>query len=419
MKKILSMIAVLAISAGLLPTCYAVGENDLIAKVKTITTSDIVQTFYDDFDGDGTSEMFALAGELIESDGYYPLMFCGEIIYASDSRTEIVDDKEKDGGLGIILDGYGKPNVITQSRKKLLVYNNVWSSGEMKSTVLSVENEIPRSFKVDGILEDSLKGLLVEDSAYDLIIEKTELRKGNYYGMGRTYKSYWHYWDSDKGELKEYGAIPITEQQFLQFKGADEIVNAITDRNIYNILYRGNGIININTYKETSMLRDNDAYEFKNIIVWYDGDTVTAGNQIYYNDGLYLPELDPKIAVYPEFKSPQIKVVLNGKGIEFDQPPIMAEGDRVMVPIRAIFEALGYTLSWDQATQTATAVKEGSELVVKEGLSGVHLNGEWIPFDVPNMNVSERILVPVRIISECAGANVKWDGTNKTVILTY
>ena len=167
------------------------------------------------------------------------------------------------------------------------------------------------------------------------------------------------------------------------------------------------------------MLRDNDAYEFKNIIVWYDGDTVTAGNQIYYNDGLYLPELDPKIAVYPEFKSPQIKVVLNGKGIEFDQPPIMAEGDRVMVPIRAIFEALGYTLSWDQATQTATAVKEGSELVVKEGLSGVHLNGEWIPFDVPNMNVSERILVPVRIISECAGANVKWDGTNKTVILTY
>ena len=95
----------------------------------------------------------------------------------------------------------------------------------------------------------------------------------------------------------------------------------------------------------------------------------------------------------------------------------MAEGDRVMVPIRAIFEALGYKLDWDQQTETATATKGMNKLVVKVGLSGVHFNGEWIPFDVPNTNEAGRVRVPVRVVSECAGAKVDWDGDTKTVIL--
>ena len=184
-----------------------------------------------------------------------------------------------------------------------------------------------------------------------------------------------------------------------------------------NIFYRGNGIININVSKKYD-----DDYSFDtNILVGYDSSRVW---KIDRNDGIYQSSighyqniLHPFIVDYPVFEPERIKVKLNGKEIEFDQQPIMAEGNRVMVPIRAIFETLGYTLEWDQITETATATNGTDKLVVKVGLSGVHFNDEWIPFDVPNTNESGRVRVPVRVVSECAGAKVDWDGDTRTVIL--
>ena len=49
-------------------------------------------------------------------------------------------------------------------------------------------------------------------------------------------------------------------------------------------------------------------------------------------------------------------MTVDGNALTFDQQPIM-DSDRVMVPIRTIFEALGYTVDWDQATQTGTATR--------------------------------------------------------------
>lgn len=44
--------------------------------------------------------------------------------------------------------------------------------------------------------------------------------------------------------------------------------------------------------------------------------------------------------------------VLRRKKLEFDVAPII-ENDRTLVPIRAIFEALGADVTWDQETKTA------------------------------------------------------------------
>jgi len=53
----------------------------------------------------------------------------------------------------------------------------------------------------------------------------------------------------------------------------------------------------------------------------------------------------------------EFKVKLNGEYMNFDVPPVMIE-DRILVPMRAIFEALGAEVSWDDATQTATGVTD-------------------------------------------------------------
>ena len=49
-----------------------------------------------------------------------------------------------------------------------------------------------------------------------------------------------------------------------------------------------------------------------------------------------------------------IKVTVDGEELTFDQNPVIIN-DRTMVPMRAIFEKLGASVSWDGETKTVTA----------------------------------------------------------------
>ena len=113
------------------------------------------------------------------------------------------------------------------------------------------------------------------------------------------------------------------------------------------------------------------------------------------------------------------KIKLDGRYLEFDQPPII-ENDRVMVPIRTIFEALGAEVSWDEPTKTATAVKGDITVKVemKKEPPEVTVNGLYVWCDVPPMNINDRILVPIRVISQSFENLVDWEHDSRTVIIT-
>ena len=113
----------------------------------------------------------------------------------------------------------------------------------------------------------------------------------------------------------------------------------------------------------------------------------------------------------------KIKVVLNGSELQFDQPPIM-RNDRVMVPIRAIFEALGYNVIWHDTTQTATASNDSNTIIAQINNPNILYNEGTYVCDVSPMLVSDRTLVPVRAVSECAGCTVNWNEEYSTVIIT-
>jgi len=115
--------------------------------------------------------------------------------------------------------------------------------------------------------------------------------------------------------------------------------------------------------------------------------------------------------------APEIKVLVNGAAVTFDQPPIIENG-RTLVPLRAIFEALGATVEWEQSTQTVTAVKDDVTIVLKIGDSFLTKNGERIALDVPAKIVGGRTLVPARAVAESFGADVQWNGTTRTVTIT-
>lgn len=111
-----------------------------------------------------------------------------------------------------------------------------------------------------------------------------------------------------------------------------------------------------------------------------------------------------------------IDVTLDDRALTFDQQPIMYN-DRVMVPIRAIFEALGYNVDWDQATQTGTATNGFNTITVQVNNAEITYDGGSYLCDVAPKNISGRILVPIRAISESAGCDVFWNQTMKKVII--
>lgn len=113
-----------------------------------------------------------------------------------------------------------------------------------------------------------------------------------------------------------------------------------------------------------------------------------------------------------------IKVTVNGKEVLFDVAPRLIK-DRTMVPVRAVFEMLGATVSWDEKENTAIGKKDGTEVKITVDNNVMLKNGEKITLDVEPQNIDGRVLVPVRAISESFGALVLWDEETKTVKITY
>jgi len=111
-----------------------------------------------------------------------------------------------------------------------------------------------------------------------------------------------------------------------------------------------------------------------------------------------------------------ITVLINGKKIEFDVKPVLKEG-RTLVPLRKIFEELGMTVEWDDPTQTVTATKPGTIIVLPIGSTEPTVNGNVVPIDVPGELIEGRTLVPVRFVAEATGATVGWDDPSQTVII--
>lgn len=109
-----------------------------------------------------------------------------------------------------------------------------------------------------------------------------------------------------------------------------------------------------------------------------------------------------------------ISVYMNNEKINFDVEPMLVNG-RTMVPMRAIFEKLGAEVSWDNATNTATAFKDTTYVSITIGSLFMNTFLEPIKLDAPAMIVDGRTLIPLRAVSEAFNCEVKWDGSTSTV----
>lgn len=111
-----------------------------------------------------------------------------------------------------------------------------------------------------------------------------------------------------------------------------------------------------------------------------------------------------------------ISVQLDGRNLYFDQPPAMIDG-RLLVPLRGIFEALSADVLYDAGTRSIKATKGNTVVQLQLGSRTALIDGRTVYLDVPADTVGGRTMVPLRFVSEALGADVKWNGATKTVVI--
>jgi hypothetical protein len=114
-----------------------------------------------------------------------------------------------------------------------------------------------------------------------------------------------------------------------------------------------------------------------------------------------------------------IKIIVSGEELECDPQPFIDSSSRILVPFRAIFEQLGATVDWNIKTKSIICIKNDLTITLVIGSDKMLVNGSQILIDSPAQVVGGRTFVPLRAISECMGASVKWDFIEKTAYIDF
>lgn len=109
-------------------------------------------------------------------------------------------------------------------------------------------------------------------------------------------------------------------------------------------------------------------------------------------------------------------VILDGKVLSFDVPPMIQDG-RVLVPMSAIFQAMGAEVSWDAATGQAKGEKYGITVILPVNSTSPTINGVVKTLDVPAQIVNGRMLAPLSFVGMAFGGTVSWDAGTQTVTI--
>lgn len=95
----------------------------------------------------------------------------------------------------------------------------------------------------------------------------------------------------------------------------------------------------------------------------------------------------------------------------------MVISDRTLVPIRAIIESVGGTAEWDGVSQTAAINYSGDTIRLVINSTTAYFNDEERTLDAAPQVINDRTMMPIRFISEELGFTVGWDQDTQTVTI--
>ena len=114
---------------------------------------------------------------------------------------------------------------------------------------------------------------------------------------------------------------------------------------------------------------------------------------------------------------------VNGVSNTLDSPPVI-KNNRTLLPIRAIIEALGGSVSWDATEKKVTVTLGSTTIELWIGKLIAKINSVDTPIDSTNSKVvpeiiNGRTMLPLRFVTENLGAKVDWEPSTQTITITY
>ena len=122
-----------------------------------------------------------------------------------------------------------------------------------------------------------------------------------------------------------------------------------------------------------------------------------------------------------------VSVAVNGSKLDTDAQIV---NDRTMIPLRAVSNALGCGIAWNDEDRGITIYRATDEETIPDSIitcwidkdhafrmDGYALGGSYV-MDTAPMIINDRTYVPIRAIAELLGAEVSWDDASRTAIIT-
>lgn len=97
-------------------------------------------------------------------------------------------------------------------------------------------------------------------------------------------------------------------------------------------------------------------------------------------------------------------ITLNGKMVD----------NRLLVPLRPIFENLGANVEWDAGTKAITGTKGTTVVNLTINQNEAYVNGNVVILDVPAKVIDGSTYVPLRFIAGSLGADVTYNSATST-----
>ena len=88
--------------------------------------------------------------------------------------------------------------------------------------------------------------------------------------------------------------------------------------------------------------------------------------------------------------------------------PIIKDG-RTLVPVRFISETFGADVAWDDASRTVSVDLGGKKICLVLGKNTITIDGSAAQLDVPAQSINGRTYIPLRAMAEAIGKQVFWD----------
>jgi hypothetical protein len=218
---------------------------------------------------------------------------------------------------------------------------------------------------------------------------------------------------------------------YIKYKDAPDSIVLDFSNKVYNTATK----INYNVYAQygSKKININDSV----LIYPYDRDGMSIANGTitfkkpgnYYVQFEYqgiretakITALNAEAFQYITDKKPSnpVNIKVYDQYIDFskiNQWPVIESG-RTMVPIRAVFEVMNCKVRWEPSRSSAIVEYDGTTIVIPVNSEIAYINGKASKLDAPAKLVNDRIMVPLRFISEAINKIVIWDDADKTVLI--